>query len=380
MQARDDVGTRIFILHLSDRVNAQEFRRIMESSVEKKSIRHFFTVKSEEVGIVDVDYPETAIKIKELFHGQTFYGNTLEVKIMGHHAKIWVGRLCPAVSNEYLRKAFETFGKVLRARVVATAGGKSCKWGFVEFADPQSAQSAVQTCDENCFMLTRSGPPVQVEFWNNLDEFYGIRGQFSRLSESEKQEIKIAPRLAEKGAFEYAFAKRWKDLASRHQKMKDDLHERIMAERTKLFNEHREALNQEEKRRSMPKVNSAYHNYHHPGSVPGVPPRGAGHIDTSSKSKPHAQNPRAAPHQNLGKPQRQGENRHRRNPASPPNPHYRRPAPPSMRPVPPNAPQSYNRVSSFPAAYPGHQAGRPGGMPPGMPPPPTNANRHHPYR
>ena len=114
------------------------------------------------------DKHSTAKKIKELFHGQTFYGNKLEVKTMGHRAKIWVGRLCPAVSNEYLQQAFETFGKVQRARVVAGSNGESAKWGFIEFDDPESAQKAVQTCDDSNHITIKSlflFADKEVRFW-----------------------------------------------------------------------------------------------------------------------------------------------------------------------------------------------------------------------
>jgi len=331
-------SSRVFIYHLKDCVNVDQFRKIMEEAVPATSILHFFTIPNESIGIVDVDKHSTAKKIKELFHGQTFYGNKLEVKTMGHRAKVWVGRLCPAVSNEYLQQAFETFGKVQRARVVAGSSGESANWGFIEFVDPESAQKAVQTCEDHCFMLTRSGPPVQVEFWNEMDTYYGVREQFCKREGVEKKETSIAPRLAEKGAFEYDFARRWKNLAEEEQRLKDELHDSIMKKRHALLLEHRKALDSEESRRMQyqapPKVNPMYPPQHPPsGHFPPGPNHGGysrgGHPQKMAPSISHNSYQRGPSHGNYGN------------------------MPPSSKPR-------------------NHR----------MPPPPTNAhmNRHHPYR
>jgi len=247
-------GRRVFILHLSiTAVNVKEFRKILEGAFapQTKAIKNFFVIENEELGIVDVSSNKIARKLQELYHGQNLYGKNLEVKIMGHRAKIWVGRLCPAVSNEYLKRAFETFGAVERARVVATQGGKSKTWGFVEFEDTSSARKAVETCDTECFMLTRSGPPVDVRFWADIDTEDGVRRKYAKLSPDEEREIMIAPRMAQPGAFEYDFAARWKQLAAEEDRLKEQLKIQIMEKRRKLLTEHRAALDEEENRRRM---------------------------------------------------------------------------------------------------------------------------------
>lgn len=377
-------GARLFILNLKDCVNVQEFRKLVEQAIPPKSIKHFFTIKKEEIGIIDVDFHETANKIQELFHGQLLYGVTLEVKIMGHRAKIWVGRLCPAVSNEYLKRAFETFGNVQRACVVANSGGKSSKWGFVEFEDPSSAQKAVQTCDENCFMLTRSGPPVQVEFWNEVDTFYGIREQFCEREGDSQKETSIAPRLAEKGAFEFDFAKRWKALADEEQRLKDDLKNKIMVKREKLLREHRKALDEEETRRlrynnppapQNVKVNPYYPTVHPPAqrgvnfppgpaqqfhATQGIPPSNLakGYSITSTPTPYPGPGMMAANKKHPWK-----KNAGHRGMAPPTNSHNSRHPPPM---------NSHN--SRHPPPTNSHNSRHP--------PPPTNSynSRHHPYR
>lgn len=267
-------GKRVFILHLSETVNVKEFRKILEQACAPatNAIKNFFTIKSEEMGIIDVSTNKIARKLRELYHGQTLNGKILEVKIMGHRAKVWVGRLCPAVSNEYLKRAFETFGAVERARVVTTQGGKSKTWGFVEFEDTTSARKAVDTCDDKCFMLTRSGPPVEVRFWEDIDMENGIRRNYAKLSTDEEREVMIAPRMAQPGAFEYDFAARWKRLAAEEERLKDQLKDEIMEKRRKLLTEHRAALDEEENRRRMARPNKNYYTHQaHQPTYPNTP-------------------------------------------------------------------------------------------------------------
>merc|ERR1719204_2697535 len=98
-----------------------------------------------------------------------------------HKAKIWVGNLDKAVSNELLYRAFESFGQVARA-IVACLNGKSQGWGFVEFYEKKSALDAVDRCLVEAFMLTRSGPPVKVEKWCNVDIDDGLPEEAVRRS------------------------------------------------------------------------------------------------------------------------------------------------------------------------------------------------------
>lgn len=64
-------------------------------------------------------------------------------------AKIFVGNLPFSVDNRKLEEEFAKYGKVVSAKVIMDRNsGRSRGYGFVEFADEQSAQNAVEKANE----------------------------------------------------------------------------------------------------------------------------------------------------------------------------------------------------------------------------------------
>lgn len=64
-------------------------------------------------------------------------------------AKIFVGNLPFSVDNRKLEEEFTRYGKVVSAKVIMDRNsGRSRGYGFVEFADEQSAQNAVEKANE----------------------------------------------------------------------------------------------------------------------------------------------------------------------------------------------------------------------------------------
>ena len=62
--------------------------------------------------------------------------------------RLYVGNLAYATSEDGLRNAFEVHGEVVNATVVMDRDtGRSRGFGFVEFADGDAAQSAMEALD-----------------------------------------------------------------------------------------------------------------------------------------------------------------------------------------------------------------------------------------
>lgn len=64
-------------------------------------------------------------------------------------SKIFVGNLPFSVDNDRLKDEFTKFGEVLSAKVIMDRhSGRSKGFGFVEFAEVDSAQSAIDGMNE----------------------------------------------------------------------------------------------------------------------------------------------------------------------------------------------------------------------------------------
>ncbi len=64
-------------------------------------------------------------------------------------AKIFVGNLPFSVDNNRLEAEFNKYGRVVSAKVIMDRNsGRSRGYGFVEFADQQSAQNAVDQAND----------------------------------------------------------------------------------------------------------------------------------------------------------------------------------------------------------------------------------------
>jgi cold-inducible RNA-binding protein len=63
-------------------------------------------------------------------------------------SKVFVGGLNYATTDETLRAGFERFGEIAEAKVIMDRDtGRSRGFGFVTFATPESAQSAISEMD-----------------------------------------------------------------------------------------------------------------------------------------------------------------------------------------------------------------------------------------
>ena len=64
-------------------------------------------------------------------------------------SKIFVGNLPFSVDNDKLQEAFTSFGEILSAKVIIDRNsGRSKGFGFVEFAEPEFAQAAIDGMNE----------------------------------------------------------------------------------------------------------------------------------------------------------------------------------------------------------------------------------------
>lgn len=64
-------------------------------------------------------------------------------------SKLFVGNLPFSVNSEKLKEEFSKFGEVINTNIVMDKNTKRSKgFGFVEFANPESAKAAIETMNE----------------------------------------------------------------------------------------------------------------------------------------------------------------------------------------------------------------------------------------
>lgn len=88
-------------------------------------------------------------------HGKDINGRDIKVRFAASSCSVKVSNLHPLVSNELLEEAFSVFGEVESAVVVTDERGKSLGYGIVDFARKGQAQTAIQRCKNENFLLTK---------------------------------------------------------------------------------------------------------------------------------------------------------------------------------------------------------------------------------
>lgn len=242
-------GRRLFFGGIPPELTPPMITEIVEKVTGKGSITTpVFANNEKNFAFLEMDTPENANLIKRRLDSQIFFGRRISVRKAAHKAKVWVRNIDKSVSNEILYKAFETFGVVERA-MICTRDGKPLGYGFVEFANKKSAQMAVQRCSCECFMLTRSGPPVKVRIFEADDNEDGVPEHKMFRTDEQSDEVAIAPRFAEKDTFEWDWAQKWKKLFKEEAEEKASMKDKYRKQYEELHRNHKAAVIAEVKRR-----------------------------------------------------------------------------------------------------------------------------------
>jgi len=120
--------------------------------------------------------------------------------------------LSPSVTNELLAKAFSVFGSIERCLVYVDSHGRSKEEGIVEFESKSSAENCTQRCTEQCFFLTATMKPVEVELIQNHEDDDGFMENMAKMAREYITDRQRGPRLVGPGSFEHDFGKKWKEL------------------------------------------------------------------------------------------------------------------------------------------------------------------------
>ena len=141
--------------------------------------------------------------------------------------------LSSSVTNELLAKAFSVFGPIERCLVYVDSHGRSKEEGIVEvrysslvqwrdyvlklllifqFESKSSAENCTQRCTEQCFFLTATMKPVEVELIQNHEDDDGFMENMAKMAREYITDRQRGPRLVGPGSFENDFGKKWKEL------------------------------------------------------------------------------------------------------------------------------------------------------------------------
>ena len=141
--------------------------------------------------------------------------------------------LSSSVTNELLAKAFSVFGPIERCLVYVDSHGRSKEEGIVEvrysslvqwrdyvlklllifqFESKSSAENCTQRCTEQCFFLTATMKPVEVELIQNHEDDDGFMENMAKMAREYITDRQRGPRLVGPGSFEHDFGKKWKEL------------------------------------------------------------------------------------------------------------------------------------------------------------------------
>jgi len=245
----DTEGLRLYIGGIPAEFGEEQVTRLAERACgNTPGVVRDLRIHEKGFAFMELDCKANADRVMNALDGEFIHGRNVTCRRAGHKAKIWVGNISKAISNEILYKAFETFGQVTRA-IVSCTKGKSEEWGFVEFAHKRAAQLAVQRCQEEAFMLTRSGPPVKVQLWRTHELEKGLPEAKIQRTDEQSDEVSIAPRFVEKDTFEYEWAQKWKALLKKVKDEKEASSRKFKKEFEELERGHKEAVVKEVIRR-----------------------------------------------------------------------------------------------------------------------------------
>ena len=99
-----------------------------------------------------VPTPEDAVRLVEAdhhLHGRFIHCDLKhtdpEEQLKNQRRRLFVGGLRKCITDEELKRAFERFGRVRAAYTIKDDNGKSKSFGYVDFADEESAKRALET-------------------------------------------------------------------------------------------------------------------------------------------------------------------------------------------------------------------------------------------
>lgn len=223
---------RLFVGNLPHNTSEEKLRSLFEAHGE---VGELYLGPKSAFAFIKMDTRQNAEAARNALDCTNYENRTLRVRLAAHSAAIRIKYLSPQVTNELLAYAFRYFGEIERAVIVVDDKGKSTGEGVVEFSKKQSALYAIKRCQQECFMLTASPKPVQVEPYDQQDEEEGLpEKSINKHSKEFMEEREVGPRFAEQGSFEHSFALKWKDLYEVEKKQRDKLEQDIQDARKNL--------------------------------------------------------------------------------------------------------------------------------------------------
>lgn len=113
--------------------------------------RDFSTGRSLGYGFVNYSNPQDAVRAMETFDFATINGKSIRVKRSyrdpnfpkSRTVNLFIRNLEKSIDNKALHDIFSSFGYILSCKVVTDCNGQSKGYGFVQFDNDESAQSAI---------------------------------------------------------------------------------------------------------------------------------------------------------------------------------------------------------------------------------------------
>lgn len=223
---------RLYIGNLTNDITESDLVELFKPFGE---ISETFLNAEKNFAFLKLDYHASAERAKRELDGTQRKGRSLRVRFAPNGTILRVRNLTPFVSNELLHKAFEVFGPLERAIVIADDRGKNTGEGVVEFVKKSSAMSCIRLCADKCYFLTAALRPVIVEPLDMNDEIDGLPDKMvNKKSQDFHHERNLGPRFAENGSFEHEFGTRWKQLHDLYKTKQDALKRELSLEEEKL--------------------------------------------------------------------------------------------------------------------------------------------------
>lgn len=147
--------------NLSKNETEESLKKVIE---EYGKVGTVFFGKEKMFAFVNMETRAAAEKAKRALSGAPREGGRpLYVRYAAHAAAVKVSGLNTWVTNELLATAFAVFGDIERCVVYVDDRGYSKEHGIVEFERKSDAIDCVKKCTANCFFLTSTIKPVEVE-------------------------------------------------------------------------------------------------------------------------------------------------------------------------------------------------------------------------
>jgi len=100
---------------------------------------------------IGVDALEQVARAADSNSSRTRHRKSREGEVAAPNKQLYIGNLYYEVTGEQLKKVFSKFGEVASVRIVYDNRGLSRGFGYVEFANIEDAQTAVENLDMQVF-------------------------------------------------------------------------------------------------------------------------------------------------------------------------------------------------------------------------------------